>query len=194
MTVTTQQTDASHFEKCLITHCSPVLAGIKSANLMNITVTAPQCFLEMLLSYDRTLREKGVSVTLLRYENHRALVYVYRKQKLLKELRKPGVVEFLQAQGYSSLELEALLSRLRERLQTQEEFPHEIGLFLGYPLHDVVGFIENEGRNCCCVGCWKVYDCVCEAQKLFAKFQKCREVYTQQFRSGKSLLRLTVAA
>ena len=141
-----------------------------------------------------TLREKGVSVTLLRYENHRALVYVYREQKLLKELRKPGVAEFLQAQGYSSLELEALLSRLRERLQTQEEFPHEIGLFLGYPLHDVVGFIENEGRNCCCVGCWKVYDCVCEAQKLFAKFQKCREVYTQQFRSGKSLLRLTVAA
>ena len=161
---------------------------------MNITVTAPQCFLEMLLSYDCTLREKGVSVTLLRYENHRALVYVYREQKLLKELRKPGVAEFLQAQGYSSLELEALLSRLRERLQTQEEFPHEIGLFLGYPLHDVVGFIENEGRNCCCVGCWKVYDCVCEAQKLFAKFQKCREVYTQQFRSGKSLLRLTVAA
>ena len=83
MTVTTQQTDASRFEKCLITHCSPVLAGIKSANLMNITVTAPQCFLEMLLSYDRTLREKGVSVTLLRYENHRALVYVYREQKLL---------------------------------------------------------------------------------------------------------------
>ena len=30
MTVTTQQTDASRFEKCLITHCSPVLAGIKS--------------------------------------------------------------------------------------------------------------------------------------------------------------------
>ena len=117
MTVTTQQTDASHFEKCLITHCSPVLAGIKSANLMNITVTAPQCFLEMLLSYDRTLREKGVSVTLLRYENHRALVYVYREQKLLKELQKPGVAEFLQAQGYSSLELEDLLSRLRERLQ-----------------------------------------------------------------------------
>ena len=37
------------------------------------------------------------------------------------------------------------------------KFPHEIGIFLGYPLADVAGFIRNKGRNCKCIGTWKVY-------------------------------------
>lgn len=38
-----------------------------------------------------------------------------------------------------------------------KDFPHEIGLFLGYPLEDVQGFIENRAEGYKCVGCWKVY-------------------------------------
>ena len=84
--------------------------------------------------------------------------------------------------------------RMKLRFHEDGAFPHEIGLFLGYPLGDVMGFIENAGRNSKCSGCWKVYCNECEAIKLFARFDKCREVYKRLFKQGKSLLQLTVAA
>lgn len=36
-----------------------------------------------------------------------------------------------------------MLEQLRSRLHGSEEFPHEIGVFLGYPLNDVLGFIKT---------------------------------------------------
>ena len=63
------------------------------------------------------------------------------------------------------------LERLKSRLMHTDEFPHEIGIFLGYPLDDVKGFIDNAGQNSKCTGCWKVYCNECEAIKTFAKFK-----------------------
>lgn len=83
--------------------------------------------------------------------------------------------------------------RLKKRIQKEACFPHEIGLFLGYPLEDVEGFIKNKGRNCESCGIWKVYCNAGEKQLLFAKFKKCTEVYKQVFGEGRQLLQLTVA-
>ena len=52
-----------------------------------------------------------------------------------------------------------------------EKFPHEIGLFLDYPLVDVIGFIRNTGKNCKCSGCWKAYGNAKEAEKTFCKYK-----------------------
>ena len=50
---------------------------------------------------------------------------------------------------------EQCLARLIERLKDADEFPHEIGLFLGYPPEDVEGFIqEPNGQKY--TGIWKV--------------------------------------
>ena len=86
------------------------------------------------------------------------------------------------------------VERLRIRLAQREDFPHEIGLFLGYPLGDVIGFIKNAGQNCKCVGCWKVYCNECEAIKAFARFKKCTSVYVRLWNQGRSVRQLTVAA
>ena len=83
--------------------------------------------------------------------------------------------------------------QLIKRMCADEEFPHEIGLFLGYPPEDVRGFIENGAENCKCVGCWKVYGNVEAAKKTFAKYKKCTDVYSRQQANGKSVERLTVA-
>ena len=71
---------------------------------------------------------------------------------------------------------------------------HEIGVFLGYPLTDIRGFICNEGRNCLCCGCWKVYSEPERAMKLFARYRKCTEAYARLFAAGFPLSRLTVQA
>lgn len=85
------------------------------------------------------------------------MVYVYRPDRLARDLQQPGVAAFLAHCGYTGTAPAACLDVLRHKLAVSIDFPHEIGLFLGYPLGDVIGFIENHGQNCLCSGVWKVY-------------------------------------
>lgn len=181
-------------ERCLIEHCSPTLACLKTANLFNLSFPAEDILIKQLAAWNRTLEPKGVSVLVLRRQKNSALVYVYRKARLQKDLEKPGVSRFLTAYGYQNTKMDQAINRLRSRLAESDSFPHEIGIFLGYPLGDVVGFIQNAGRNSKCTGCWKVYCNECEAIKYFAKFRKCKDVYWRLWNQGKSVWQLTVAA
>jgi len=108
------------------------------------------------------------------------------------------VRDFLCREGYTlpeqSDDCAPLLQQLSRRLCCEADFPHEIGVFLGYPLYDVVGFIENAGRNFTCCGCWKAYGDPSAAQRHFAQLNKCTAVYLRLFRSGTSIQRLAVAA
>lgn len=179
-------------EKYLIEHCSPTLASLKTANLMNIPFDSEN---ELNLSAEllnSQLSKKGIELLILKKTENSALVYAYRKSKLASDLAQKGAAEFLREYGYESVDVEYCISRLQSRLALSGEFPHEIGLFLGYPLGDVVGFINNAGQNCKCTGCWKVYCNECEAIKTFAKFNKCKSVYKRLWQDGRSLTKLTV--
>ncbi len=107
--------------------------------------------------WNRQMRGKGIFLQVLRKKEGRALVYVCRFSRLEEDMQKPGTAEFLKQCGYEKAEPAAALDRLRRKLQSEDGFPHEIGLFLGYPLGDVVGFIVNAGRNYALTGYWKVY-------------------------------------
>ena len=76
----------------------------------------------------------------------------------------------------------------------RQNFRMRSGVFLGYPLGDVVGFIENRGKNFTCCGCWKSYGDPDAAQKHFDQLSKCTAVYLRLFHSGTPILRLAVAA
>lgn len=73
------------------------------------------------------------------------------------------------------------------------DFPHEIGLFLGYPPEDVEGFIRFGGKNCKCFGCWKVYGNIEAAHQCFERFKKCTACYCERYRLGCPLDALVVA-
>ena len=88
---------------------------------------------------------------------------------------------------------EACIERLRSRIE-MDSFPHEIGVFLDYPLDDVIAFIMNKGENCPLTGCWKAYTDEAGARKTFALYRKCRDVYLRCFAQGIGVARLTVAA
>lgn len=182
-------------ERYLIEHCSPTLASLKTANLFRFSSGSQRQLEEAQEFWNRCLSPKGVSVAILRNDGKNALFYVYRKQKLRQDLSREGVSQFLRQYGYHSADPEQGLARLRNRFDEDGSFPHEIGLFLGYPLGDVVGFIQNDGKNSKCSGCWKVYCDECQAVKTFQKFKKCREVYSRLFHEGRRTVdQLTVAA
>ncbi len=129
--------------------------------------------------------------TILTRRNDASLIYVYRRKKLAYDLSRPECLSFMRNLGYWGGCID-YIERLKERLMCHEDFPHEIGLFLGYPLGDVMGFIENKGRNALLCGCRKVYVNKAAAEKQFSMYQKCTRIYSRLFESGFDIERLVV--
>ena len=68
---------------------------------------------------------------------------------------------------------------------SEENFPHEIGVFLGYPPDDVRGFMKSPCDGVKCVGSWKVYGNQKEAEKIFKKYKECSAIYKKEISDGK---------
>lgn len=179
------------FEQSLIFHCSPTLASLKMASLFSFKYLAEEELMETLAYWNEEMREKGISLILMRKKRHNALIYVYRRSRLENILQDREIRRFLSDYGYEGMDLDQSLEYLKERLQ-EDGFPHEIGIFLGYPLEDVVGFIRNKGKNFLASGLWKVYGNREESVKTFGKYKKCTEVYVRMWSSGRSVRQLTV--
>lgn len=60
-------------------------------------------------------------------------------------------------------------------MNTGTDFPHEMGLLLGYPIEDVEGFIKNKGENYLYAGYWKVYKDVEQKKLLFDAYESAKE-------------------
>ncbi len=181
-------------EHYLIHHCSPTLASLKTANLFSCTFENAEDVTRRVDYWDRQMKAKGIRLEILQQKGAWALVYVYREKKLQADLLKNGVPCFLEQYGYQELSIEAALLHLKKRIVACGGFPHEIGIFLDYPLGDVIGFIENQGCNCKCSGCWKVYQNEEAALETFDKYKKCTRIYTNLWENGRSIQKLTVSA
>lgn len=180
-------------EDLLIRNCSPTLAGIKPGNLFSCKYPSQRALMQYIRRINRTLVPKGVRVMVMRADEGRALIYVFRYTALQKVLQDPKTIQILRYFGYRENRVEPCLCRLLSRCQERVDFPHEIGLFLGYPPEDVIGFIQNKARNQKCTGFWKVYGDEEEAQKTFDRYRRCTYAYCNHFERGKSIDRLTVA-
>ena len=68
-------------------------------------------------------------------------------------------------------------------------FPHEVGVFLGYPLHDVEGFIADPRGGTPC-GAWKAYGDEEGAARTSARWRRCTDAVCRMMDSGKSLTQI----
>lgn len=191
------------FEQELIEHCSPTLASIKAASLFTYTYKSLNELHLRVAYWNSKMKRKGITFDILS-ENvgvDKALIYVYRRADLEKILNREDIKKFLLQQGYLaddginvSVNCENIILQLKKKFEKSNQFPHEIGIFLEYPIGDVKGFIENHGCNCICTGYWKVYCNEEEAEKTFRKYKKCRDIYMKLWINGRSVMQLTVAA
>ena len=182
------------FLEQFVHHCAPTLAGHKAGSLFCWRVSGDDLTGRLALLEDE-LAHKGIKIRqLCRCEQARQ-VYVYRPAMLNKLLKQQAVAGFLKGLGYHSLtDLESVLNQLFDRFQTRPDFPHEVGIFLGYPLADVQGFMAHGGRNYLLKGPWKVYGEAENGRRRFDLYFKTRRVYLQCYKNGISISRLTVAA
>lgn len=180
-------------EELLVRHCSPTLAGFKTGSLFSYCVENISTLSRSIAYMNDMLSSKGVNVCLLKLSGNRALIYVFRPSRLKRDLSTEEARVLLGKNGYEGNDLCEIIRHLSDRINCCAEFPHEIGLFLGYPIDDIKGFIANKGKNCICTGCWKVYCNEGEAVKTFKKFKKCTDVYCRKLNEGLSIMQLTRA-
>ena len=180
------------FEEALVRQCAPTFAGIKPANLFNYvgvfarTARNPEpaealerrrdALLGIVRECNERLADAGVRVEVLVWRACGALVYACRPRALDAYLQDRHVARALRAHGYDPHDTGACIEMLGRKLAAcscGSELPHEVGLLLGYPVEDVMGFIEHGGRDYICFGCWKVYANPRRALKSFSQIRRC---------------------
>lgn len=180
-------------EEWIVRHCAPTLAGMKAGSLFPCPCESREALARDLAQLRAVLRPKGLQILVIPRSAQLVLVYLYRPAQLFSDLESGDAARILSECGYAGLSPRACLGELFRRLcRGKEAFPHEVGLFLGYPPEDVEGFIHKR-RPHKCVGYWTVYGDEEKAKRCFTKFRKCTDVYVRQFHKGYTLDRLTVA-
>ncbi len=181
-------------EDTLVRQAAPTLAGIKTGSLFPCPYETREALLEDIRAINRRLAKKGLCLLPLKAQDGRALLYLYRPESLRRDLRNEEAARLLRESGYAADSAGRCVGELARRLREGQDFPHEIGLFLSYPPEDVRGFIDNRAQHFKCCGMWKVYGDEKQAEKTFARYRKCTELYCGRWREGWSLEQLAVVS
>ena len=123
-----------------------ILAGAKPANLINLVNRPHHCgrnFYRLWKECGHALLDDcGLVGRVLVDRGDSLLLLVYAPSLLDALLQRPATRAMLHRAGYAQAEnTMAVLAELQERCREGEGFPHEIGIFLGYPLKDVAAFL-----------------------------------------------------
>lgn len=162
----------------LALEAAEVLDGDKPANLINIANRRRACGRNLYKLWRRhgttLLRQGGLAVRELADRGDSLLLFIYRPQTLAALLVRPNVVGFLRKAGYTNpADPQTSLTELQARIPAAG-FPHEIGVFLGYPLKDVAGFMGWASLPFTCQGPWKIYGDPKRSLDLAEAFRQCR--------------------
>ena len=176
----------------LVEHCAPTFAGLKTGNLFRISYADIEAFREELRRLNGILKKKGLRAVPVRMTAEFALVYLYRPDFLKRDLGCEEAARLLTSLGYEPQSVNRSVAFLARMMREKEAFPHEVGLFLGYPPEDVLGFMKSSREGVKCVGCWKVYGDEARARAAFWRFQRCREVFEENVQRGRKLEALIV--
>lgn len=168
----------------IVLQCAPFLKGIKVACIMNLESSACK---ELYSIFEGT----RIRYRILEKKKGKCLVLFYREEEFKQYLAREDVGRFLKVYGYRPEDMEQVMDRLSGRVcqysGNYAGFPHEIGVFLEYPLEDVACFIKEAGQNSLMNGYWKVYHNPGKAQMTFCAYDKARASAVNEFLMGKSL-------
>jgi len=182
------------FEEALIDQCAPTLAGIKPASFFRFRAESVATIRDAAAHWNRKLAPSGIMVRILKEyaASSSCMIYVDRESWVGELLRDRKISAFLAVRGYQvSEDVGQMLNQLSARFDEGAEFPHEIGVFLGYPLEDVVGFIEHRGRDDACCGCWKAYGHRERAERYFDCCRRCTAACQELHSQGVPVLLFT---
>ncbi len=160
----------------LVETLSPVIFGQKPAEI--ISYPKYDCLrCEKLDQMEHHLENSmHLSYRKIIQDNDQIKVLFYHEEALKEVLLDPRVRRFLATMGYPMEEtMEAWLDRLCGQIAVGK-CPDEIGVFLGYPLKDVLGFMGHPSLPLTKVQYWRVYGDSRESDKKFQAIMESRSV------------------
>ncbi|MCR5764308.1 MAG: DUF3793 family protein [Treponema sp.] len=171
------------FEQMIVYFGAPALCGLKSANLLS--VKSNQFSAEKILEWNCRLSSLGKKIIPVIRSSSNVLLFIYDERLLYKALCGKEQILYLMGKKYPIAKgLDALVQELLARMSGQMSFPHEVGLFLGYPLEDVVSFEKDGGRSSKYSGMWQVYGNVEDARRKMMLYRQCSLTCSRYFNMG----------
>ena len=169
--------DADYLRHLVLYHAAPTVRGMKPASLICPRVSGRRHGAAWRACRKDMGKTLGLTVKCLREDALGLMLLAYRPELLGRALSHPEAQALLMENGYGAdtANLAALLRRLREKCRDPRAFPHEIGLFLGYPPHDVRCFMTLGGCQAKATGSWQAYGDLQQARKHSARCQEAME-------------------
>lgn len=179
-----REMDSQRIENQLILQCAPLIVGLRISNLFIVPNRDVRriCML---------LRDSSISYYIIHRTAEKTTMFLFYPDRLETYFQDSDVRRFLSGMGYHNFGLREVMFGFCKRYADYrcgtEDFPHELGLLLGYPLEDVEGYIRNEGDNALYTGYWKVYAHVAEKCRLFRMFELAKETLIALVNNGVSV-------
>lgn len=169
-------------QNTLALHCSPALFGIKASNLINCRKDEfPNIRIEIEL-LNKKFNPK-IFFKIIKEDENNVYVLVFHKKYLMRTIFSNENYNYLLEHSYpKGKNLNLYLDYLGKRLKNKD-FPHEIGVFLGYDLSDIIAF-ENKNVKCIYTGYWQVYSNLEEKLKIFNSFTTCKDKVVSLINNG----------
>ena len=111
--------------KALVEYCAPTLAGIKTGNIFSVRFDRIKVNDEI-RKLNRILVDKGLRLVPIRSKGDSTLIYLYRPDRLSRDLNEPGAEAILREKGYPCGNSNCCLVELVKHLKNDVSFPHEI--------------------------------------------------------------------
>ncbi|MCY6484473.1 DUF3793 family protein [Clostridium aestuarii] len=166
--------DKQYLMSIIIFNAAPVIAKQKASYLIIFHDKGKRNLCDLWIKYKKDIKEQ-INIEFYELKNLKdSIVVLFYDQNQIKEiLKEKKYIKFLKKFGYNSkMSINQILKVLKERYEVT--CPHEIGIFLGYPLEDVVEFIEYPNKKCLMFGYWKVYNNINYAKNTFKIYDECR--------------------
>lgn len=171
-------------DQWLLIHAAPVIFAEKAGELLALPITQfPLTKEEILRGCEQFARQHNVRCRELCHSEHSYKLIVYVPGRVRSQLAKTPPCSLCETLGYCmGIDAEEFLAEIVRRWQQCGTLPHEIGLALGYPIKDVLGFMGLNELPC--TGCfgWRAYGDPKPSYQASASYQAARQ-YAQRVAS-----------
>jgi hypothetical protein len=163
--------DLEYLFSVIIRNEGPTIKKYKTASLINFS-NSDRNLNNIWEEYKNQVKEKlDIDYFELKKDTANTVVLFYDKEKIRLDISNNRNMEFLKRFGYNEkMDIDQCLLLLGKRFEYM--CPHEIGIFLGYPLEDVISFVDCSNAKCKMVGYWKVYHDIENAKGIFNKYDE----------------------
>lgn len=164
------QDEQTYMEKLIIFHAKQIQYKVKVAKILTFRNEYKNAYKNYSVYALPILEMMHLKSFIISKNQEYFTVFIYDEELLNAILKNKQVKNCLKCYAnYPMLStVEEYLLFLQKRFITQA-CPDEIGIFLGYPVEDVISYIQKEGREFLCCKHWKVYHNMDKSLALFAE-------------------------